>query len=127
MDVRLYPKRFTVRAYIDLMRFVAVLAKMHMGACQFCRRDIFMSLGGYDETHFIGEDVEFVWRLRAAARRRELTTVFVRDLHVTTSSRRFDRWPLWRILLMTHPLILLALRRQRAVWRDWYDQAFAPR
>ena len=127
VDFVFRPKRRVVRADLDLVHFVAGLANMHMGACQFCRRDVFASLGGYDETLYMGEDVDFIWRLRAAARRRGLTTCLVRDLNVISSSRRFDGWPLWRILLMTHPLIVFGLRRRRAMWRDWYDHRSMPR
>lgn len=127
VDVRFPVRRTLVRAYLWLMRTVGTLTNMHMGACQFSRRDIFESLGGYDETIFMGEDVDFVWRLRSAARARQLSTCIVRDLHVVSSSRRFDSWPLWRILLMTHPMVVFAQRRRRAMWRDWYDTRTAPR
>lgn len=117
------PKRFVSRAYLDLWRAVGILAGMAMGACQFCRRDIFAGLGGYDETLYMGEDVDFFWRLRAFARRRGLETCFIRDLQVVPSARRFDQWPLWRILVLTNPLLILLLRRHRSSWAGWYDQA----
>lgn len=127
MDVRLEPKRLMVRAYLAFCRAVALLAAARMGACQFCRREMFALLSGYDETVYVGEDVEFAWRLSRAARRRARTTAFVRDLSVFTSSRRFDTWPLWRTVLMTHPALILVLCRRASVWRDWYDPASAPR
>ena len=127
VDVRLYPKRRAVRVYLDFMCLIARVARMHMGACQFCRRDLFAATGGYDETAYIGEDVDFVWRLRVAARRQGLRMFFLRNVHVTTSSRRFDSWPLWRTLLMTNPFLVFALRHRRAPWRAWYDARFVPR
>ena len=36
-------------------------------------------------------------------------TIVVRNLRVVPSARRFDPWPLWRILLMTNPLVILLL------------------
>ena len=96
---------------------------MAQGACQFCRRDVFAELGGYDETMYMGEDVDFFWRLRALARRRGSMTCIIRDLPVVPSARRFNTWPLWRTLALTNPLLVLTLRRRRSAWAGWYDRA----
>ena len=37
---------------------------MAQGAAQFCRASAFRVLNGYDESQFMGEDVDFYWRLR---------------------------------------------------------------
>jgi hypothetical protein len=37
---------------------------MAQGAAQFCRRSAFDLLTGYDESYFMGEDVDFYWRLQ---------------------------------------------------------------
>lgn len=116
------PERLAMRAYLGAWRAVGILAGIAMGACQFCRRDIFAALGGYDETVYMGEDVDFFWRLRAFARRRGLETCFIRDCAVAPSARRFDQWPLWRTLVLTNPFLILVLRRRRSPWTGWYDQ-----
>jgi len=92
---------------------------MAISATQFCRRDIFDELAGYDETIFMGEDLDFFWRLQKLARRRGLRVAIIRDVTVCPSSRRFDQWPLWRILVWTNPFFLLALRRRRMAWTGW--------
>ena len=127
VDVVFRPRRRVVRGYVAFWRLVARLSGMALGACQFCRREAFDALGGYDETIFMGEDVDFVWRLRAAARRNGGEICFIRDLRVVASSRRFDQWPLWRTLLMTHPLLVFPFGRRARVWRAWYDRASVPR
>lgn len=127
VDVVFRPTRFVVRAYVAFWRLAGRISGMALGACQFCRRDAFDALGGYDETIFMGEDVDFVWRLRAAARQGGRKTCFIRDSSVVASSRRFDQWPLWRTLVMTHPLLVFPFRRCRNVWRDWYDHTTVPR
>jgi hypothetical protein len=88
-----------------------------------CRRDIFAGLDGYDETPYTGEDVNFFWRLRAFARRRGLETCLIRDLQVVPSAGRFDRCPLWCMLLLTNPFPILILRRHGSPWAGWHDQA----
>jgi len=113
------PRRWLVRVYLEGWRFVGNLAGMAQGHAQFCRRDLFEELGGYDESIFVGEDVDFFWRLRKLARRRSMRMAMIRDVTVFTSSRRFDQWPLWRILLWTNPLFVLVFRRHRWAWHGW--------
>ena len=123
VDTLYQPKRLVIRAYLGFWRAIGMLLGMAQGACQFCRRDVFAALGGYDETWYMGEDVDFFWRLRALARRRGLEICFIRDLQVVPSARRFDQWPVWRILLLTNPFLAFVLRRRRSSWAGWYDQA----
>jgi glycosyltransferase involved in cell wall biosynthesis len=115
-------RRLIIRAYLKFWRMVGILGGMAQGACHFCQREAFAELGGYDETMYMGEDVDFFWRLRAAARKRGLRTCFIRDLQVMTSARRFDTWPLWRTLVFTNPIVALALRRRRSPWAGWYEK-----
>jgi glycosyltransferase involved in cell wall biosynthesis len=122
VDMRHHARRLTVRAYLGAWRFLGLLGGMAQGACQFCRRSVLHELGGYDETQYMGEDVDFFWRLRRLARRRGLSTSYIRDLPVLPSPRRFDRWPLWRILVWTNPVVALALRRRKAMWAGWYER-----
>jgi len=114
-------RRPVIRAYLKFWRIVGILGGMAQGACQFCGRKAFEELGGYDETLYMAEDVDFFWRLHAAARKRGLQTCFIRDLQVSTSARRFDTWPLWRTLLLTNPVVAFGLRRRRFPWAGWYN------
>jgi glycosyltransferase involved in cell wall biosynthesis len=116
------PKSLLLRAYFKVWRVIGLVCGMAQGACQFCRRSLFQELGGYDETQFMGEDVDFYWRLKRLARKRGLRTSFIRELQVIPSPRRFDRWPLWRTLIWTFPPLVFALRRRRAAWVDWYRE-----
>jgi glycosyltransferase involved in cell wall biosynthesis len=114
------PSSGLVRAYLKLWRMLGLAGGMAQGACQFCRKSVFQELGGYDETQYIGEDVDFYWRLKRLARQQGLRIVFVGDLRVVPSPRRFDAWPLWRTLVWTNPLWVFAFRHRRAMWVSWY-------
>ncbi len=121
-DTDYRPRRRALRAYLRMWRAVGLALRMAQGACQFCSRDAFAALGGYDERHWMGEDVEFWWRLRRLARRRGQRVVHVRDIRVVPSSRRYDQWPLWRTLLLTNPVtVTLLARRRRTWWPGWYQ------
>ncbi|CAN5470610.1 glycosyltransferase [soil metagenome] len=64
---------------------------MKQGAAQFCRKTAFKELSGYDESIFMGEDIEFYWRLSKFARQNNGYLHFIENPKVITSSRRFDR------------------------------------
>jgi cellulose synthase/poly-beta-1,6-N-acetylglucosamine synthase-like glycosyltransferase len=118
-DVRYKPRQRLMRWYVELWRWLGVMTGMAQGSGQFCRRQIFDRLSGYDERIFVGEDVDFFWRQRRLARRLGMRVTFLRDLRVFPSSRRFDLWPVWRILIWTNPLFIWLFSRWRKAWGGW--------
>ena len=116
VDCRHDAARVVLRVYLALWRALGLIGGMAQGACQFCRKDVFRELGGYDETWYMGEDVEFYGRLKQLARQRGLRTAAIRDLQVIPSPRRWNRWPLWRTLIWTSPVITFALKRRKGAW-----------
>jgi len=122
-DTEYAPKRMIMRAYLQMWRWIGISARMAQGAAQFCRRQTFESLSGYDESLWMGEDVDFYWRLTKLAKRNGGRVHFLADVRVRPSSRRFDRASLAEILLRTNPLFILMFQRRRSVWKRWYDQA----
>jgi glycosyltransferase involved in cell wall biosynthesis len=123
LDTDYRPARLASKIYLGLWRVVGKAAGMAQGATQFCRSEAFRALGGYDETLFMGEDVDFYRRLKRLAARRGGRVCFIEDLRVVPSTRRFDRWSLWRTLVWTNPLFILLFRRRKGAWRGWYDEA----
>ena len=69
VDVDYRPRSAFVRLYLRAWRFLARVTGMAQGAAQFCRKDAFAEVGGYDESVWMGEDVDFYWSLRKLARR----------------------------------------------------------
>jgi len=67
--------------------------------------------------------VDFYWRMGWAVRREGRTVAYVSEVQVAPSSRRFDRWPLWRTLVWTNPLVITLFRRRKSAWRGWYEDA----
>ncbi len=92
------------------------------GATQFCRSEIFQKLGGYDESIYMGEDVEFYWRLSKFAKEKGGRLFFVENPKVTTSARRFDKMSLWKTLVLTNPIFFLFTAKRKRFWRDWYEK-----
>jgi glycosyltransferase involved in cell wall biosynthesis len=115
-------QRWTVRAYLGLWHQLGRALKMTQGGFQFCRAGVFRAIGGYDTSQYMGEDVDFMWRLRRYARARGMTVCAPAAFEVTQSVRRFDQWPLWRMLVWSDPMFIQLLRRRRSVWRGWYEE-----
>ena len=122
VDTDYRPAKLTSKIYLWFWRVAGKLLGMAQGATQFCRRDAFDALGGYDETLYMGEDVDFYLRLRRLAKRRGGGVRFIDDVRVTPSTRRFDQWRLWRTLVWTNPLFILLFRRTKSAWRGWYER-----
>ncbi|MGH9720732.1 MAG: hypothetical protein ACRD8O_11010 [Bryobacteraceae bacterium] len=120
-DTDARPKRAVLRLYLALWRLLGLGLGMAQGAAQFCRRYAFEALGGYEERLFMGEDVDFYWRLKRLVRMKGKRTVFLRDVRVVPSSRRFDSWPLWKTLLWTNPVIVGLLGRRKSAWGGWHE------
>lgn len=123
VDTDYRPRKFLVHLYLQFWRLAGRLLGMAQGATQFCRRDIFLELRGYDETLFMGEDVDFYWRLKRIAKRQNGIVSFIENPKVMPSPRRFDQWRLWRTLVWTNPLFILLFKRRRSCWSGWYNTA----
>ncbi len=122
VDILHRPASRILRGYLVFWRTLGLIGGMAQGACQFCRKNAFRELGGYDETWYMGEDVDFYWRLKRLARRCGLHVTFIGDLQVVPSPRRFDQWPIWRTLVWTFPPLLFVLKRNKAAWGGWYGE-----
>ena len=121
VDVDYRPRRLLVRLYLSGWRLLGRLTGMVQGATQFCRTSAFERIGGYDETVWIGEDVDFHRALRRLAGEEHGVVRFIREPRVQPSCRRFDNWPVWRVLIWTNPLFIALFRRWRAAWPGWYS------
>lgn len=110
----------SARMYLAAWRILGHAIGAVQGGVQFCRRHYFERLGGYDESLWMGEDVEFFWRLRHIARDNKKRVVVLAEPRVIASARRFDQWPLHRTLLYTNPVVATFLAKRRKTWENWY-------
>ena len=85
VDVDYQPRRPSVRVYLHAWRLLGRLRGMVQGATQFCRKDIFEQVGGYDERAWIGEDVDFHWALQRLAKEEHRTVRLLRMPRVQPS------------------------------------------
>ena len=109
--------RFIKRAW----KFWGSIFNMKQGAAQFCRKDVFGAMGGYDEKIYLGEDIDFYWRLTNYAKQKGGTLKFIEEPMVITSTRRFDKMSLWDTMVLTHPVYIFLNWKRSKPWGRWYD------
>ena len=122
VDVEYRPRRTLIRHYLQGWRLLSRAIGMVQGATQFCSKAAFEEIGGYDETAWIGEDVDFYWAMRKLAKRTRSSVSLIRNPRVLASSRRFDHWPVWKTLVWTNPLFIALLRKRKWAWGGWYSR-----
>lgn len=115
--------RTLISWFVKLYPILGNWMKMRGGALQYCRADVFRDLGGFDSTIYVGEDIDFGWRLDRLARERGAHTTFIKEPKVLTSSRRWNRMGFVRLMFFTHPIVVLTAWRMRLFWKDWYEDA----
>ena len=120
-DTDYRPTRLVLKVYLRIWRLLGRAMGMAQGAAQFYRRDVFSILGGFDERLFMGEDVDLFWRLKRLARKKDGQVVFIEDVQVVPSCRRFDQWSFWRTMVWTNPLLIALCQRRQAPWHGWYN------
>ena len=123
VDVEYRPQRLAVRLHLRAWRLLGRLMGMVQGPTQFCRKSVFEQVGGYDEQTWIGENVDFYWSLKRSVKGTDDTVRFLRNPRGRPSCRRFDKWPVWKVLVWTNPLFIALFRRRKGVWGGWYARA----
>jgi glycosyltransferase involved in cell wall biosynthesis len=121
VQVRYAPRRRVIRLYLLCWRLLARISGMVQGAVQFCTAEAFRAIRGYDERLYMGEDVDFYWRLRRYARRTGNELCVLSSIYAASSSRRFDLCSVWEILIWTNPVFIALFRKRSVVWRRWYE------
>lgn len=111
-----------MRYYLYGWKFWERFFNMKQGAAQFCRRAVFESLGGYDTSIYVGEDIEFYWRLTKFARGSGGHLFFVQSPKVKTSARRLNKIPFLKTFILMNPIYMRLLWRQKRFWKFWYEK-----
>lgn len=95
---------------------------MKQGAAQFCRSAVFEKLGGFDTGIFVGEDIEFYWRLTKFARKNGGRLFFIKQPKVKTSPRRLDKIPFLKTFVLMNPIYIYLNWRKEKLWKAWYEK-----
>jgi glycosyltransferase involved in cell wall biosynthesis len=104
-------------------RIVIPLLRWTAGCFMFCRSDAFREFGGFDQSLFAGEDVEFGKAMRRWGKPRGLDVAILRRHPPITSIRKVDLYGNREILLLILRWLLFPRRtgRDKARLRVFYD------
>ena len=113
----------SVRIWIAAWNFLSRSARWAAGAFIFCEAAAFRELGGFDQSLYAGEEIDFSRRLKRLARRRGGEMVILHCHPLATSLRKADLYK-WRdffaFLLKTLVTGGRTLRRKEDCY-PWYD------
>ncbi len=91
----------------------------------FCRREDFVTMGGYPEDRLVAEDVRFLMALKRLGRRRGQRLVRLRRAKAIASTRKFDRhgdWHLLRVMpRMAWHWVVNPRRMEEMARAYWYE------
>jgi glycosyltransferase involved in cell wall biosynthesis len=106
--------------YLTLMP-IALLTGMDTGVV-FCRREDFETLGGYDESRLVAEDVAFLMALKRLGKARGQRLTRVTSAKVIVSMRKFDEFGDWHYFPLMAEGIRHLLNRKPTEFTDryWY-------
>jgi glycosyltransferase involved in cell wall biosynthesis len=82
---------YLINNYISFLNWVGL--GMARGECQVIRKSVYDSVGGYNTALAAGEDFELFTRIRKKGK-----VLFVKDLIIYESARRYHQWGYPRIL-----------------------------
>jgi glycosyltransferase involved in cell wall biosynthesis len=111
-----------MKYYLFAWKFWEKFFNMKQGAAQFCQKAVFEKLGGYDEGIFVGEDIEFYWRLTKFAGQNDGHLFFIKQPKVKTSARRLDKIPFLKTFVLMNPIYIRLLWRKESFWKFWYEK-----
>jgi glycosyltransferase involved in cell wall biosynthesis len=106
-----------------LWNWLSKTFRLAAGSFIFCRKEDFISSGGFPETMYAGEELVFVRNLKRLKRKSRQKFLIITDPPVITSSRKLDwhgNWQMAFYLLMLF-VFPFAVRFRKLCW-FWYKR-----
>ncbi len=121
--VNILPDRYSLGIICSMLALLpfALFWGITVGAFYSRRKDI-LAIGGFNENLFSAEDIDLARRLKKLGKSRGLKYKNLLTAHITTSSRKFDRFGDW--YAFKHPLTMLKLlggKKSSEADKIWYD------
>ena len=83
-------RHLDLRIIVRVVNYILLPLKLAWGAFIFCERQAFEKIGGFDESLFAIEELDFVRRLKRQGKKEKKKFVILRNLKIISSSRKID-------------------------------------
>ena len=120
--VKIVPERISLGILCSLLVVAPFVLWHGVSAGMFwCLRKDFEAIGGFDEKLACIEDIDFGKRLKRYGKNREKRYYTIRNAHIVTSCRKFDKLGDWYFL--KNPMVVYQIfkRDQKQADRFYYD------
>ena len=112
-----------IGATYGLLMMIVLMTGLDTGVV-FCRRKDFETIGGYDESRLVAEDVKFLFALRQLGKTRGQRLTRVPRAKAVTSTRKFDEFGDWHYFPLCLRGFIAMLRGREAQFaaQYWYER-----
>jgi glycosyltransferase involved in cell wall biosynthesis len=121
--VKVKPERMSIGIFFSVLMVAPYMLKARISAGMFwLYRQVFESIGGFDERHVSVEDYYFALKLKAYGKQKRLKYGTIRKEHIMTSCRKFDQFGDW--YLFKNPKLVKDIftgTNQKAANSFYYD------
>jgi glycosyltransferase involved in cell wall biosynthesis len=120
--VLIYPERWSLGIACSLMVLLPFLLWHRVSAGMFwCLKSDFDAIGGFDESIFCVEDVDFAKRLKKLGKTQSKRYGTILKAHITTSCRKFDQFGDWHFVRNPRLVSQIFKRDRKAADAYYYD------
>lgn len=95
--------------------------KLAAGSFIFCKKEDFLQVGGFPESMYAGEEIEFVRKLKKINKKSNKEFLIIEEPPVITSSRKLVWYSSWKIFLQLVMILIFPFSvRFRRLCGFWY-------
>lgn len=99
---------------------VSIIFKLAAGAYLYCRRDIWLEVGGFNENFYVSEEINFSMKLKALARKKGMEFKVISHHPILTSSRKLAWYSSWQIIKQLNLLLIPGAMMKKRYCKLWY-------
>ncbi len=106
-----------------LWKYVSIYFKLAAGSYLYCHREAWLETGGFDESFYVSEEIDFSNKLKTWCRKKGLKFRIITKAIIVTSSRKVHWYTPWQNMKqMVSLLFTPQFMRKRERCYQWYTR-----